>query len=116
MLGYEYGVNISFAPKITVGKAGSGLHIHMQVEKDGENLMADKQGLTDIAKKVIAGILDLSRPLTAFGNTIPTSYLRLVPQMEAPTSICWGKQNRSALVRIPLGWIADTSMIKNANP
>lgn len=116
MLGYEYGVNISFAPKITVGKAGSGLHIHMQVEKDGKNLMADNKGLTDIAKKVIAGILDLARPLTAFGNTIPTSYLRLVPQMEAPTSICWGDQNRSALVRIPLGWIADTSMIKNANP
>jgi len=39
MLGYEYGVEISFAPKITVGKAGSGMHIHMMLEKDGENVM-----------------------------------------------------------------------------
>ncbi|MFH1320219.1 MAG: glutamine synthetase family protein [Bacteroidota bacterium] len=116
MLAYDYGVNISFAPKITVGKAGSGFHIHLLVEKDNENLIADENGLTDIAKKVIAGILDLASPLLAFGNTIPTSFLRLVPQQEAPTRICWGDGNRSVLVRIPLGWVAKTSMIKDANP
>ena len=39
MLGSRYGVEISFAPKITVGKAGSGMHFHMLVEKDGRNLV-----------------------------------------------------------------------------
>ncbi len=116
MLGSEYDVNISFAPKITVGKAGSGMHIHMLLEKDGENIMVKDGKLSDDAKKMIAGILDLAAPLTAFGNTIPTSYLRLVPHQEAPTNICWGDSNRSVLVRVPLGWIADTSMIKDANP
>lgn len=115
-LGYDYGVNISFAPKITVGKAGSGLHFHMLVEKNGKNLMADDNGLTDIAKKVIAGLLTLAKPITAFSNTIPTSYLRLVPHQEAPTNICWGDRNRSVLVRVPLGWVAKTSMIKDVNP
>lgn len=115
-LGEKYGVNISFAPKITVGKAGSGLHIHLLAEKDGVNVMADENGLTDTAKKIIAGLLDLAAPMTAFGNTIPTSYLRLVPHQEAPTNICWGDRNRSVLVRIPLGWNAKTSMIRNANP
>ena len=116
MLGKKYGVTISFAPKITVGKAGSGLHIHFLAEKDGRNLMADDLGLTDIAKKMIAGILDKAQSLTAFGNTIPTSYLRLVPHQEAPTMVCWGDSNRSVLVRVPLGWIAKTNMIKDANP
>ncbi len=116
MLGQKYGVEISFAPKITVGKAGSGLHIHMLLEKDGINYMANEIGLTDIAKKFIAGILDKAQALTAFGNTIPTSYLRLVPHQEAPTMVCWGDSNRSVLVRVPLGWIAKTNMIKNANP
>jgi glutamine synthetase len=116
MLGHKYGVTISFAPKITVGKAGSGLHIHMLIEKDGNNCMADEVGLTDTAKKMIAGILDRAQSLTAFGNTIPTSYLRLVPNQEAPTMICWGESNRSVLVRVPLGWIAKTNMIKDANP
>ena len=78
--------------------------------------MADENGLTDIAKKVIAGILDKARSLTAFGNTIPTSYLRLVPHQEAPTMVCWGDSNRSVLVRVPLGWIAKTNMIKDVNP
>ena len=116
MLGQKYGVTISFAPKITVGKAGSGLHIHMMLEKDGINYMANDVGLTDVAKRFIAGILDKAQSLTAFGNTIPTSYLRLVPHQEAPTMVCWGDSNRSVLVRVPLGWIAKTNMIKDVNP
>ena len=116
MLGQKYGVTISFSPKITVGKAGSGLHIHFLVEKDGINFMADENGLTDIAKKMIAGILDKAQSLTAFGNTVPTSYLRLVPHQEAPTMVCWGDSNRSVLVRVPLGWIAKTNMINDVNP
>ena len=116
MLGDRHKVRVSFAPKITVGKAGSGLHIHMLIEKNGENLMLANNRLSDIAKKVIAGLLDLAAPLTAFGNTIPTSYLRLVPHQEAPTNICWGDRNRSVLVRVPLGWIGVTNMIYDANP
>ncbi len=116
MLGEKYGVTISFAPKITVGKAGSGLHIHFLLEKDGKNLMIENKKLSDIAKKSIAGLMKFSKVLTAFGNTIPTSYLRLVPHQEAPTNICWGDYNRSVLVRVPLGWIAETQMIKDANP
>ena len=116
ILGSEYGVEVSFAPKITVGKAGSGMHIHMMLEKDGKNLMVENGKLSSTAKKMIAGILDLSKSLTAFGNTIPTSYLRLVPHQEAPTNICWGDRNRSVLIRVPLGWNGATNMIKDANP
>jgi glutamine synthetase len=116
MLGFEYGVEVSFAPKITVGKAGSGLHIHMLLEKDGRNVMVDGSELSKTAKKMIAGILSHSKSLTAFGNTIPTSYLRLVPHQEAPTNICWGDRNRSVLVRVPLGWRGKSNMIYDANP
>ncbi|MBS1518040.1 MAG: glutamine synthetase [Bacteroidetes bacterium] len=116
MLGQKYGVNVSFAPKITSGKAGSGMHIHIQAEKDGINQMADDNGITDTAKKIISGLLEKARALTAFGNTVPLSYLRLVPHQEAPTNICWGDTNRSALVRVPLGWIAKTNMVRDANP
>ncbi len=116
MLGHKYGVNVSFAPKITVGKAGSGLHIHMQAEKSGVNIMVDDLGISDIARKMIVGLLEKAKPLTAFGNTTPLSYLRLVPHQEAPTNICWGDTNRSALIRVPLGWIAKTNMVRDANP
>lgn len=116
MLGLKYGVNLTLAPKITVGKAGSGLHFHMLLEKDGKNMLMGDNGLSDTARKAIAGILDLAAPLTAFGNTIPTSYLRLVPHQEAPTNICWGDRNRSVLVRVPLGWTTKVDMIREVNP
>jgi glutamine synthetase len=116
MLGYEYGVEVSFAPKITIGKAGSGMHIHLLLEKESRNVMTENGRLSDTAMKMIAGILDLSKGLTAFGNTIPTSYLRLVPHQEAPTNICWGDRNRSVLVRVPLGWLGASQMIHEANP
>lgn len=110
------GLTISWAPKITEGKAGSGLHFHMQMEKDGHNIMLKDGELSEDAQKMIAGILDAAGALTAFGNTVPTAYLRLVPGQEAPTYVCWGYRNRSALVRVPLGWTADVDMAKLVNP
>jgi glutamine synthetase len=115
-LGSEYGVEVSFGPKIAAGNAGSGMHVHMMLEKDGKNCMVEDGKLSEAARKMIYGILLFSPSLTAFGNTIPTSYLRLVPHQEAPTRICWGDRNRSVLVRIPLGWNGTMDMIKDANP
>jgi len=116
MIGYKYGVTISFAPKILAGHAGSGLHIHTRLVKDSKNMMIEEGRLSDIAKKTIAGYLTLAPSLTAFGNTVPTSYLRLVPHQEAPTNICWGDRNRSVLVRVPLGWLNVNNMARDANP
>ena len=115
-LAYQYGVDLTFAPKITTGKAGSGLHIHTRLMKEGKNMYIENGQLTEAAKKAIAGILEIAPSLTAFGNTNPTSYFRLVPHQEAPTNICWGDRNRSVLVRVPLGWSAKTDMCMLANP
>jgi glutamine synthetase len=114
---YRHNLEVSFAPKIIAGQAGSGLHVHTRFMKNGENAMANGSGLTDTARKVIAGYLMSAESLTAFGNTVPTSYLRLVPHQEAPTSICWGDRNRSVLVRVPLGWqgVGDR-MLRHTNP
>ena len=115
-LGYRYGYNVTFAPKITAGKAGSGLHIHMRIVKDGQNQMLKDGVLSETARKAIAGMMELAPSITAFGNTNPTSYFRLVPHQEAPTNVCWGDRNRSVLVRVPLGWAAKTDMCTLANP
>ena len=115
-LAYEYGLDITFAPKITAGKAGSGLHVHMRIMKDGKNQMLQNGVLSETARKAIAGMMKLVPSITAFGNTNPTSYFRLVPHQEAPTNICWGDRNRSVLVRVPLGWAAKKDMCSLANP
>ncbi len=116
-LGYQYGITVTFAPKITVGKAGSGMHIHTRISKEGKNMYIGENGLSEIAHKAIAGILSLAGSLTAFGDTNPTSYFRLVPHQEAPTNICWGDRNRSAMVRVPLGWTKGSgNMMARCNP
>jgi glutamine synthetase len=115
-LAYKYGVTITFAPKITTGKAGSGMHVHTRLMKNGQSVMLENGILSNTAKRAIAGYLDLAQSLTAFGNMIPTSYFRLVPHQEAPTNICWGDRNRSVLVRVPLGWGNKQNMISDANP
>ena len=115
-LANQYGYDVTFAPKITAGKAGSGLHVHMRIMKDGRNQMLDNGVLSKTARKAIAGMMELAPSITAFGNTNPTSYFRLVPHQEAPTNICWGDRNRSVLVRVPLGWAAKSDMCRIANP
>ena len=115
-LANQYGYDVTFAPKITAGKAGSGLHVHMRIMKDGRNQMLDNGVLSATARKAIAGMMELAPSITAFGNTNPTSYFRLVPHQEAPTNICWGDRNRSVLVRVPLGWTAKADMCRIANP
>jgi glutamine synthetase len=115
-LGYQMGYNITFAPKITTGKAGSGLHIHMRMMKDGKNQMLKDGVLSETARTAIAGMMELAESITAFGNKNPTSYFRLVPHQEAPTNVCWGDRNRSVLVRVPLGWSSQSDMCKLANP
>ena len=50
-LAHREGYNVTFAPKITTGKAGSGLHIHMRIMKDGKNMMLDNGKLSDVARR-----------------------------------------------------------------
>lgn len=114
--GARRGYDVTFAPKITTGKAGSGLHVHFRIMKNGENVMTSGGQLSAMARKAIAGILELAPAITAMGNKVPTSYFRLVPHQEAPTSVCWGDRNRSVLVRVPLGWTGGGDMCALANP
>ncbi|MCQ2169711.1 MAG: glutamine synthetase family protein [Bacteroidales bacterium] len=115
-LAYEYGVELTFAPKITEGKAGSGLHVHCKFTKDGKSVMVKDGEITDCCKKAIAGFMDAGTSLPAFGNPSKVSFKRLVPHQEAPTSLCWSYSNRSALVRVPLGWTSTTDMAAKCNP
>ena len=115
-LAYQLNMNVTFAPKITTGKAGSGMHVHMRLMKGGESMMLDNGVLSNTARTAIAGLMELAPSITAFGNKNPTSYFRLVPHQEAPTNICWGDRNRSVLVRVPLGWAAGVDMCHKTNP
>ncbi|MCR5326653.1 MAG: glutamine synthetase family protein [Bacteroidales bacterium] len=115
-LAWDYGVTLTFAPKITEGKAGSGMHVHCKFTRDGRSVMVEGGDITDVVRRAIAGYMDAGTSLTAFGNPNPLSFMRLVPNQEAPTTLCWSHSNRSALVRVPLGWTSSVDMAAQCNP
>ncbi len=114
---YKHSCVATFAPKLEEGVAGNGLHVHMEVRKKGKNVMLDDSGqLSREARKVIGGLCTFADSLTAFGNTVSSAYLRLVPNQEAPTRICWSDLNRSAMIRVPLGWGSIRDLAQRVNP
>ena len=95
----------TFAPKLEEGVAGSGFHFHMMLKHQESNAMVDEKGkLSASARQLIGGLCHYADSLTAFGNTVSSAYLRLVPGQEAPTRVCWSDMNRTAMIRVPLGW------------
>ncbi len=97
-------LHASFMPKPMNGKPGSGMHVHQSLWKDGENLFfdeADEFGLSEFARKYIAGLMLYEPGLSLAMNQWINSYKRLVPNHEAPTRVTWGVENRSAYVRVP---------------
>lgn len=116
-IAFQYGYTASFVPKLEVGHAGSGMHFHMALMKDGKNIMLnDKFELSEEARVLIGGLTTYAPTITAFGNTVAASYLRLVPGQEAPTKVCWSECNRTAMIRVPLGWSNLNNLAKKINP
>ncbi len=116
-IAYTHGCVATFTPKLEEGVAGNGLHVHIQLMKNGKNVMADANGALSVcAKQAIGGLCTYADSLTAFGNTVSSAYLRLVPNQEAPTRICWSDLNRSAMIRVPLGWSKVQDLARLLNP
>lgn len=100
----DNGVSATFMPKPLYNEAGSGLHFHIQLKKNGENIFWKKGGYADLSEEAIwfiGGILAHGRSLTAFTNPSTNSYKRLLPGFEAPVKLIYGLANRSAAIRIP---------------
>ena len=116
-IAYKHGCIATFAPKIEDGIAGNGFHIHIQLMEKGRNIMKGADGrLSEEAERLVGGLCDYADSITAFGNTTASSYLRLVPNQEAPTKIFWSGLNRQALIRVPLAWSKYKDLAKKINP
>ena len=100
----RHGLYATFMPKPMFGRAGSGMHTHQSLFKDGQNAFYradDPYKLSPLAYSFMAGQLAHARALAAIVAPTVNSYKRLVPGYEAPVYVCWAQINRSALVRIP---------------
>ena len=100
----KYGKSATFMPKPIYGEAGSGMHVHMLLMKDGKPVFADDNGYAHLSKEAhwfMGGLLKHIASLCALTNPSTNSFKRLVPGFEAPVTVGYATSNRSAVIRIP---------------
>jgi glutamine synthetase len=103
-LAHQEGMQVSFDPIVRKGHAGTGLHFHFSPRVGERDLggLAEDGRLTDPARWLVGGLVQLGGALMAFGNRTEGSFVRLTQGKEAPRSILWGEFDRHALVRLPV--------------
>ena len=101
----KHGYAASFMAKPDGTAAGSGMHLHFSLlDNSGTNVFdnASDEG-SDLFRNAVAGVLAAMHESTLVFAPHYNSYRRLRPDTHAPTSVCWGYENRTAAVRIPGG-------------
>ncbi len=99
------GVYASFMPKPFTEYPGSGMHTHLSLFEGDHNAFFEASAdyhLSKTGRAFIAGLLKHAAEITAVTNQWVNSYKRLAGGGEAPAYVCWGHNNRSALVRVPM--------------
>ena len=100
----KYGKSATLMPKPVYGEAGSGMHVHMLLLKDGQPVFADDEGYARLSKTAhyfMGGLLKHIGALCAISNPSTNSFKRLIPGFEAPVTVGYATSNRSAVIRIP---------------
>ena len=100
----KYGKTATLMPKPVYGEAGSGMHVHMMLLKDGQSVFSDDEGYSHLSRTAhyfMGGLLKHIASLCAITNPSTNSFKRLVPGFEAPVTVGYATSNRSAVIRIP---------------
>ncbi len=101
----DQGVYASFMPKPFEDQPGSAMHTHLSLFEGDRNAFheaGDPYHLSKAGRAFIAGLLRHAGEITAVTNQWVNSYKRLYGGGEAPAYVCWGHNNRSAMIRVPM--------------
>ena len=95
------GVSATFMAKPSEKDIGSSCHIHSSlVTPDGASVFVDGDEETDIFRHYLGGLRNRIRELALFIAPTVNSYKRYAAESWAPTSISWGRDNRTCGFRI----------------
>jgi glutamine synthetase len=95
----------TFMPKPFTTQPGSAMHTHVSLFEGDRNAFFEagsEYQLSKTGRQFIAGILRHASEISVVTNQWVNSYKRLLGGGEAPSYICWGHNNRSAMIRVPM--------------
>ncbi|HET9633785.1 MAG TPA: glutamine synthetase, partial [Terrabacter sp.] len=99
----HHGRSLTFMAKFDE-REGSSCHIHLSLRGvDGEAVFADEarpNGHSVLFEHFLAGILATQRELTYFYAPNINSYKRFASGSFAPTTVAWGRDNRTCALRV----------------
>ncbi len=99
------GIWASFMPKPFTTHPGSGMHTHVSLFEGDQNAFYEagaEYQLSQTGRRFIAGVLRHAPEISVVTNQWVNSYKRMMFGGEAPSYVCWGHNNRSAMVRVPM--------------
>lgn len=100
----KHGLLLTYMGKPFADRGGSGFHVNLSLEKNGQNAMHDpkaKDGLSRLAHQCIAGMIEHFEATAALCAPTVNAYKRLRPAQLAGYWANWGYDHRGATVRIP---------------
>ena len=101
----KYGLAASFMAKPYIDRPGNGMHLHISLlDGAGRNVFDDggETGSETLRHAIAGGLSGLADSMLVFAPH-QNSYRRFAIESHAPMSVCWGYENRTAAIRVPLG-------------
>jgi glutamine synthetase len=95
----------TFMPKPFTDHPGSGMHTHVSLFEGDQNAFYEagsEYQLSKVGRQFIAGVLAHAQEISVVTNQWVNSYKRMMVGAEAPSYVCWGHNNRSAMIRVPM--------------
>ena len=99
------GIWATFMPKPFTTHPGSGMHTHVSLFEGDQNAFYEagsEYQLSKVGRQFIAGVLAHAQEISVITNQWVNSYKRMMFGGEAPSYVCWGHNNRSAMIRVPM--------------
>jgi glutamine synthetase len=94
-------ISATFMAKPSEKDIGSSCHVHISlVGEDGNSAFVDGEEETDVFRNFLGGQRDHIRELALFVAPSVNSYKRYAAESWAPTSVSWGRDNRTCGFRI----------------
>ncbi len=96
----QEGSSITFMPKFNE-REGNSCHVHLSVrDESGEPIFAEGEDFSDTFKQFLAGQVALLREFSMLFAPNINSYKRYAVGSFAPTTVAWGRDNRTCSLRV----------------